>query len=27
MQTCGTMAGEIKNPHKNIPIALIGTVL
>lgn len=27
MQTCGTMAGEIKNPHKNLPIALIGTVL
>lgn len=27
MQTCGTMAGEIKNPHRNLPIALIGTVL
>lgn len=27
MQTCGTMAGEIKNPHRNLPIALIGTVI
>jgi len=27
MQTCGTMAGEIKNPSRNLPIALIGTVL
>ena len=27
MQTCGTMAGEIKNPDKNLPIALIGTVI
>ena len=27
MQTCGTMAGEIKNPGRNLPIALIGTVL
>lgn len=27
MQTCGTMAGEIKNPKRNLPIALIGTVL
>nr|WP_305136168.1 amino acid permease [uncultured Schaedlerella sp.] len=27
MQTCGTMAGEIKDPHRNLPIALIGTVI
>lgn len=27
MQTCGTMAGEIKNPHRNLPIALISTVI
>lgn len=27
MQTCGTMAGEIKNPDRNLPIALISTVL
>lgn len=27
MQCAGTMAGEIKNPHRNIPIAMIGTVL
>lgn len=27
MQTCGTMGGEIKNPNKNIPIAMISTVL
>ena len=27
MQTCGTMSGEIKDPHKNIPIAMISTVL
>ena len=27
MQTCVTMGGEIKNPEKNMPIALIGTVL
>lgn len=27
MQTAGTMAGEIKNPKRNLPIALIGTVL
>lgn len=26
MQTAGTMAGEIKNPKKNLPIALISTV-
>ena len=27
MQTCVTMGGEIKDPKKNMPIALIGTVL
>ncbi|MBR3257507.1 MAG: amino acid permease [Eggerthellaceae bacterium] len=27
MQTCVTMGGEIKDPEKNMPIALIGTVL
>lgn len=27
MQTAGTMAGEIKNPRRNMPIALISTVL
>lgn len=27
MQTCGTMGGEIKNPKRNMPIALISTVL
>lgn len=27
MQTAGTMGGEIKNPHRNIPIAMISTVL
>lgn len=27
MQTAGTMGGEIKNPSKNIPIAMISTVL
>lgn len=27
MQTAGTMAGEIKNPRRNLPIALIGTVI
>jgi fructoselysine transporter len=26
MQTCVTMGGEVKNPKKNMPIALIGTV-
>ena len=27
MQTAGTMAGEIKNPRRNMPIALISTVI
>lgn len=27
MQTCVTMGGEVKNPKKNMPIALIGTVI
>lgn len=27
MQTAGTMTGEIKNPRRNMPIALISTVL
>lgn len=27
MQTAGTMTGEIKNPRKNMPIALISTVI
>lgn len=26
MQTCVTMGGEVKNPKRNMPIALIGTV-